>query len=89
MSAVSPDVVPAPESHRGVSLPLGALFAFQQVMAHLAGGPYPRSDGYSVVKMRMMFSLVWTERGQKSSSRQTFFEKVPPLIPTGEGVLVI
>ena len=60
--AVSPVVVPAPESHRSVSIPLGTLVSFSESRGILRRGIISPPDGYSVVNVQAP-SLVRTGKG--------------------------
>ena len=50
--AVLPVVVPAPESHRSVSIPLGMLVSLSESHCILRRGIISPPDGYSVVKVQ-------------------------------------
>lgn len=60
--AVLPVVVPAPESHRSVSIPLGTLVSLSEGHGILRRGIISPPDGYSIVKVQVP-SLVWTGEG--------------------------
>ena len=60
--AVLPVVVPAPESHRSVSIPLGMLVSLSESHGILRRGIISPQDGYSIVKVQVP-SLVWTGEG--------------------------
>ena len=60
--AVLPVVVPAPESHRSVSIPLGMLVSLSESHGILRRGIISPPDGYSVVKVQVP-SLVRTGEG--------------------------
>ena len=70
--AVSPVVVPAPESHRSVSIPLGMLVSLSESHGILRRGIISPPDGYSVVKAQVP-SLVRTGKG---AFWGVFFKKV-------------
>lgn len=60
--AVLPVVVPAPESHRSVSIPLGMLVSLSESHGILRRGIISPPDGYSIVKVQVP-SLVWAGEG--------------------------
>ena len=70
--AVLPVVVPAPESHRSVSIPLGTLVPFSESRGILRQGIISPPDGYSIVKVQVP-SLVWTGEGVLGGCFENFF----------------
>ena len=70
--AVLPVVVPAPESHRSVSIPLGMLVSLSESHGILRRGIISPPDGYSVVKVQVPLLVPTGIGGMHAPSAEQF-----------------
>ena len=70
--AVLPVVVPAPESHRSVSIPLGTLVSLSESHGTLRRGIISPPDGYSIVKVQVPLLVPTGIGGMHAPSAEQF-----------------